>query len=389
MRICLVSLDYKPFRSSGLTVYAEDLAKGLQEAGQSVTVLAAQHTGLPGHHWVDGIEVYRVPSGGLNWISYSLGASRLLKHLQQNKPWDVIHFLDVHFAYAYQDRFIGSVWQSFHQRLTANAGQPYNSGTLDRIRRQFYYRMAKMGMEQPAVNRSGRLVASCQSTLNEFVANYGVRPQHIDLVHQGIDVNSFKRVPSEHLRKQLGLDNLHIILSVGFLTPRKGIEYLGQALQRLPQDVHVLIVGAWEKGYHRVFCESLGEAATRVHELGYIADEDRPAYYSLADVYVSPSILEGLGITPIEAMACSTPAIVTDASSGPEEVGEAGVVVPARDPVSLAHAISHLLEDPELRRSLGQAGRQRVEKLFSHTNMAAQTQLSYNKFLSLENQGGG
>jgi glycosyltransferase involved in cell wall biosynthesis len=61
-----------------------------------------------------------------------------------------------------------------------------------------------------------------------------------------------------------------------------------------------------------------------VIEVGPIADEQRAAFYSLADIYVSPSLLEGLGLTPIEAQACGTPAIVTDALSGREEVGDAG-----------------------------------------------------------------
>jgi glycosyltransferase involved in cell wall biosynthesis len=128
--------------------------------------------------------------------------------------------------------------------------------------------------------------------------------------------------------------------------------------------------------------EALGAAAGRVHEVGFVPDEERPRYYSLADVYVSPSLLEGLGITPIEALACGTPAIVTSASSGPEEVGDAGLVVPPCDPEALALGIQRLLQDDNLRRQLGQQGRERVLDHFSYRRMAELTLQTYKRFLA-------
>jgi glycosyltransferase involved in cell wall biosynthesis len=117
-------------------------------------------------------------------------------------------------------------------------------------------------------------------------------------------------------------------------------------------------------------------------EVGYIEDHERAAYYSLADVYVSPSLLEGFGLTPIEAQACRTPAIVTDAASGREEVGDDGIVVPARDAAALAAAIRRLLDDPALRADLGARAYARVHRQFSYQAMAAQTEASYMRFLS-------
>ena len=154
---------------------------------------------------------------------------------------------------------------------------------------------------------------------------------------------------SDGLRQRLGLDGCRVLLFVGFITPRKGLEYLLHAMHFLPEDVHLVIVGRWEPHY-RAYCrKALDALQDRVLEVGFIPDEQRACYYSMADVYVAPSLLEGLGITPIEAMACGTPAIVTSASSGPEEVGEAGLVLPPCDLEALATAIRRLLEDHDLR----------------------------------------
>jgi glycosyltransferase involved in cell wall biosynthesis len=304
--ICLVSLEYKPYRGSGLTIYAEELARGLSELGHHVTVLAGQRPGLPVFHQVDGVDVYRAAIGRFNWFTYCWRAVKMLRNLQHKISFDVVHFLDVYFAYAYRGPFVASVWQSFRQALRACDGRPCHTGNVE-----------------------------------------------------GIDTSFFRPVAADALRHRLGLDGLRLILFVGFATPRKGLEYLAQAMTMLPDDVHLLIVGRWAPGCQERFRRAAGSAMDRVHEVGFVADSERPAYYSLADLYVSPSVLEGLGITPVEAMSCGTPAVVTSASSGPEEVGDAGLIVPPCDPEALALGIRRLLDDDRMRTELGRRGRQR------------------------------
>jgi glycosyltransferase involved in cell wall biosynthesis len=148
-----------------------------------------------------------------------------------------------------------------------------------------------------------------------------------------------------------------------------------------------MIAGRWEQGYRHKVWAALGEARERVVEVGWVVDEERAAYYSLADVYVSPSLLEGLGLTPIEAQACGTPAIVTSASSGLEEVGNAGLVVPACDAYALAQAIACLLNNETLRAELGARGRARVLRQFSYTRMTEETLAAYRLFLDEERAG--
>ncbi len=377
-----MSLDYKPYRSSGLTIYAEDLARGLTELGHQLTVLATRRPGLPTQQQMDGIEVRRVSVDRSDWIGYSWRAAQLLHRLQAQDSFQVVHFLDVHFAYAYRRCFVASLWQSFRQRLTARSGGPYHTGAMDAIRRQVYYRLARRFMESPSLSKAGRLIASCHSTREEFIVHYNVSPARIDLAVQGIDTDRLHPVPTDDLRRRLGLDGCRVLLFVGFITPRKGLEYLLQAMYSLPADVHLVIVGRWEPAYRR-YCDAwLTALQSRVHEVGFVPDEQKAEYYSLADVYVSPSLLEGLGITPIEAMACGTAAIVTSATSGPEEVGAAGWIVPPCDPQALAAATTRLLQDRDLLEQLGLRGRERVVQQFNYRRMAQLTQQAYWRFLN-------
>jgi glycosyltransferase involved in cell wall biosynthesis len=289
--------------------------------------------------------------------------------------------LDVYFAYAYRGPFLASVWQSFRQALTACGGRPCHTGAFDSVRRNAYYRFARTFIERPSLARAGRLIASCRSTREEFIENYHVKPDRIDLAVQGIDTTAFQPVSADRLRQRLGLDGCRVILFVGFATPRKGLEVLATAMRLLADDVHLLIAGRWAPGCRERFLKAAGTARERVHEIGFVADRDRPVYYSLADLYVSPSVLEGLGITPIEAMACCTPAVVTSASSGPEEVGHAGLIVPPHDPRALAFGISNLLDDETLRRELGRRGRDYVIQHFTYQRMAELTVQSYHRYL--------
>jgi glycosyltransferase involved in cell wall biosynthesis len=382
VQICLVSLDYWPYRSSGLTIYAEDLARGLHECGHAVTVIAALRPGTVPFNIVNDVEVARVPVGASDWIGYSYRAAKAVKEMARMHPFDVTHFLDVHFAYAYTGPFVASLWQSFRQRLCADKGRPYASGYTHLAVRLVYYNIARLWMERVSLARAARLIAACESTAQEFMVHYGVKPERISRAVQGTDLAALEHVPSDALRERLGLTGRRVVLFVGFATPRKGLEYLAQALRLLPDDVFWVIVGRWEPGYRARVWANLGEAARRVIEVGPIADHERAVYYSMADVYVSPSLLEGLGLTPIEAQACGTPAIVTDASSGPEEVGDAGLIVPVRNAPALATAIAALLSNEAMRANLGARGRARVLQQFTYRRMTQATLMAYEQFLN-------
>ena len=96
--------------------------------------------------------------------------------------------------------------------------------------------------------------------------------------------------------------------------------------------------------------------------LRYVPNEELPAYYSLADLYVYPSSEEGFGLTPLEAMACGCPVITSRTSSLPEVVGDAAILVNPTDAGELEGAMDRILSDPELRRSLIQKGAKRAEE---------------------------
>jgi glycosyltransferase involved in cell wall biosynthesis len=100
--------------------------------------------------------------------------------------------------------------------------------------------------------------------------------------------------------------------------------------------------------------------------LGYVPAEDLPALISGAEVFVYPSLGEGFGLPPLEAMACGVPVICSNAPALPEVVGDAAILVPPTDVAALEEAIMHLLSDPDLKAKLRQKGLQRSRQFSWH-----------------------
>jgi len=380
MRICFVTLDYPPFRGSGLTIYAETVVRGLAARGHDVTVIAAsrpESERTEGSALPANVRVVRVPSGPADWIGLGWQAARYLR--AHREEFDVIHFANVHFAYAYRGPFVASAFQSFRQQLTSHHGRPYHTNRRNYLFRLFYYSGAKWAMERPAVERADHLIMSSHSTQQEFVSHYGLPPDRTTLVYLGIDLQRFESLPDQtEARGQLGLPaGVPLLLYVGFSTPRKGVEYLARSLRNMQTQAHLVMVGKWEANYPERFLAALGEARPRVHLAGYVPDNELPAYFAAADLFVLPTLLEGFGIPLVEAMAAGLPLVTTSGGSAGEVAGDAGLIVPPADSVALAGALDCLLGDPDLAHRLSEIGRERAHTLFDEKRMVAAIEAVY------------
>ncbi len=177
-----------------------------------------------------------------------------------------------------------------------------------------------------------------------------------------------------------------VIACVANYRPRKGIEFLVDAIERVPQEVpaHLLLVGHMDAArLQRRIARS--PARARIHLAGYRADA--PRISAAADVACLPSTRrEGLPRSVIEAMAYRVPAIVTDSGGSPELVvdGECGIVVPVRDSHAIAIAIERLYRDAALRRRMGEAARERIGTHFRIEDTVLKTIALYEELVGGE-----
>ncbi len=159
----------------------------------------------------------------------------------------------------------------------------------------------------------------------------------------------------------------HFILYTGSLSPRKNLVRLLQAFGRLRGELpHQLVLTGSKSWKDCSVHETMDKLNLRgrIAPLGYVEEKDMPALYTLADLYVYPSLYEGFGLPVLEAMQCGCPVVASRASSIPEVAGEAALLVDPYDVDALADAIRRVLTDPSCRAALAAAGLQRAA-LFS------------------------
>lgn len=214
-----------------------------------------------------------------------------------------------------------------------------------------------------AVRRADWVLADSDSTRHDLVELLDVPENRISVLYPGVEPRFCPMTDTEELarvRHKYGLP-ARFILSVGTLQPRKNYATLVEAFSQITDaDLGLVIVGQRGWLYDDLLALAREKGLGRVHFPGFVEDSDLPAFYNLAEVFVLPSLYEGFGIPPLEAMACGTPVITADNSSFPEVVGDAGLLVDAPDVQALVSGLRRLLTDSALRQDMTAKGLRRA-----------------------------
>jgi glycosyltransferase involved in cell wall biosynthesis len=224
-----------------------------------------------------------------------------------------------------------------------------------------------------------RVIAISRATRRDLISRYRVPARKIRVVYHGRDpsympVDDEAKIAETAARYSVSRP---YCLHVGTLQPRKNLGLLVEAWDLLRAKVEnppqLLLAGKRGWLYESLFAEverkRLGDL---VKFADYVEQADLPALYSGALAFTFPSLYEGFGLPPLEAMSCGTPVIVSTASSLPEVVGDAGLLLDAHDPAAWAAAVQRVMEDDGLRQELSRKGLQRAEQ-FTWERCARQT----------------
>ncbi len=238
-------------------------------------------------------------------------------------------------------------------------------------------------MTRRSVLRARRIIADSFSTRDDLVQTWNIPSERIYVVHVGVE-KAYRPAPPEAVeafRRRRGLPE-RFVLYLGTLEPRKNVIAAVEAFARWIQatgdrTTWLILGGAKGWYYERIFSrvQELG-ITDRVRFPGYIPSAELPDWYRAAEVFLYPSLYEGFGLPPLEAMACGTPVITSNTSSLPEVVGDAALKVDPHDVEAIAEALARLLEDADLRRQLREAGLERA-RLFSWERTARETIAAY------------
>lgn len=203
----------------------------------------------------------------------------------------------------------------------------------------------------------------------DIIEHYKVEPEKILITYNAVDSKfkklSFSELNEDALRTEFGIGNSKYILSVGNLQPRKNLPRLIRAFINsqnfIDENVKLVIVGKKAWMYDDIMKESC-KNSDRIVFTDYVSNEDLVRLYNAAECFIYPSFFEGFGIPPLEAMACGTAVAVSNKTSLPEVVGNAGLYFDPFKESEIEDAIIRLLKDDKKKDELIQLGYQRVKE---------------------------
>lgn len=228
-------------------------------------------------------------------------------------------------------------------------------------------RLALMGSALgPAARRADRIITASEFSRGDILKLLPVEPEQVVVIPGGIDP-IFRLLPEAQVTADLaplGLRAGEYLLFLGTIEPRKNLVRLLQAVQAAGPTIGPLVLAGGRGWNNAAIRDAIGRLARdgRVRDLGYVPDALRPALYAGARTFVYPSLYEGFGLPPLEAMACGTPVLTSNVSALPEVMGDAALYVDPEDVSALAAALTRLWEDESLRADLRARGLARARQ---------------------------
>jgi len=362
-------------QGAGIARYVQGLLRalrGLAAPPELIPYAAGAPAGDP-PEWLAGLALARIPHGTRAWRARSLisqlggpGVARW------PPPCDLVHATDLVSPRARVPVVVTLHDLSFLTRPELHT--PLNGANLRWIAPR-------------ALAHAALVITDSEATARAAAERLAVPKERLRPVHPGCDLERFRPARSADdaaIIARLGL-RAPFVLFVGTREPRKNLVTLIRAFEalaaaRLPHRLVVAGAAGWKnEAAERAIASS--PAAARVDRPGRIAEADLPALYRAADVFCYPSLEEGFGLPPLEALACGTPVVTSNVSSLPEVVGEAALTVAPLDAPALARALREAIENRELRARLSREGPLRASR-FTWESTARATAAVYAEALS-------
>lgn len=229
------------------------------------------------------------------------------------------------------------------------------------------------------IKRANVIIADSISTKKDLIVKFNVLPERIHVVYPGYDASLYKvhieKKAIESTVSKYSLDGPYLLYT-GTLLPHKNILRLLRAFAKLKSEhgiSHKLLITGPPQSDNGSVSRAINQLrlTQEVILAGHVDLTDLPHLYHNADAFVYPSLYEGFGLPPLEAMACGTPVIASNISSLPEVVGEAALLVDPYSVDAIAEAICRVITDRELHLRMRQKGIERA-RLFSWTKAGGQ-----------------
>jgi len=359
-----------------------DLAVRLQKRGHTVIVLTASYNNDLLYEEEHGVRIFRVkPVCYISKVDYGISFPMLeFYKLMKSFDIEIVHGIMLIGTQTFSAAFLSSFFRKPFV-LTVQGCQRAYVPYVDAVSTAFDYSVARM------VSLVAKKAIVLSENLSERAHDIGFTREKIRVVPTSIP---YKRkfnpsfFDSNRIRKELGVDDKIVVCFVGRLVRLKGLSFLlhvQKMLQKDIADLHLLIIG---DGPEMGFVESMSRKyGLNTTVIGWVNRDKVPFYLSAADIFVNPSLTEGLPLTVMEAMAMQKAVVATDVGGTSDLVknGENGFIVPPGDVRSLANAVKTLALNDKLRLNMGFAGRDIIKRSFDWDTIVRKIEKVYEEAL--------
>ena len=402
-RIALISEHASPLASlggvdtGGQNVYVAQLAKHLVKMGYRIDVFTRKDDAALADvvNWIDGVRVIHVKAGPEALVI----KEELLQYMDEFKK-NMIKFImrdGINYALLHANFFMSAqVAMGIEKELNIPFVVTFHAlGHVRRIHQAGAdnFPVERLAIEEEAVRRASMIIAECPQDKEDLIRYYHAREEKIAIIPCGFSVKEFRPIDKEAARRILGLpQDEHIILQLGRMVPRKGVDNVIASLAQIKvksKPVRLVIVGGECEKLEEEKCPEYARLMNIAREQGVIEkiifagrkDRDRLRfYYAASDIFITTPWYEPFGITPLEAMACGTPVIGSNVGGIKYSVkdGETGLLINPHNPAELAGAVSELLNNPGKLSEMSANAIERVNEHFTWAKVAQQVHIVYN-----------
>jgi alpha-maltose-1-phosphate synthase len=391
MRAVLFTREYPPNVYGGAGVHVEYLSRELAKKIEvEVQCWGDQHSDQGNLH-VRGDQPWDRISKGTEG-KFKAALETLSLNLSQVKALSDVDVVHTHTWYVSMAGFLSKKLYKVPFVLTTHSLEPLRAWKAEQLGAG--YELSSW-IERTAILDADAVIAVSQGTKEDILRVYPVDPEKVHVIYNGIDLAEYQQTPKTDALEKYGVDpSTPYVLFVGRITRQKGVTHLVDAIRYMPPNTQVVLcAGAPDTPEIAAEMRAKVDQATKTNPRvvwieKMVTKPEVIQLYSHARVFCCPSVYEPFGIINLEAMACRAP-VVASATGGIKEVvvhGETGYLVPFEgDPVTgfpvdpekfakdMGAKVSELLADPAKCGRFGDAGRKRVEDVFSWTAIADQT----------------